>query len=303
MVEISVIPPAHVRLQTEHSRPWPQCDSRSAATPAAHLLKAAVNPMTPPVSASLPSERSALPAQNRLIAALPPVRRASLLALCEPVELKLSERLCEAGEATRYVYFPVDAFISLLAQIDEHPSLEMGMVGREGMLGLQLILGVNRAPLGALVQGEGRAWRLGAAAFRTELLRSLPLRLLLQRYLYVRLAQLASAAGCLRFHQIGPRLARWLLMSQDRAGHAQLAVTQEFLAFMLGVRRVGVTQAAGAMQRSGLIRYHRGLLTVLDRAGLEAAACSCYARDQSHYAAQFPATSVRRRTDSSGTGT
>lgn len=253
---------------------------------------------------ALPVPTAAAPeARNQLIAALPAAQRAGLLALCEPVQLQLSQRLCEAGEATRYVYFPIDAFISLLARIDDHPSLEMGMIGREGMLGLQLSLGVGRAPLAALVQGEGQAWRLGAAAFRAELQRSPPLRRLLQRYLYVRLAQLASAAGCLRFHQIGPRLARWLLMSQDRAGHAQLAVTQEFLAFMLGVRRVGVTQAAGAMQRSGLIHYHRGLLTVLDRAGLEAAACSCYACDQSHYAAQFPALSVRRRTDSSGAGT
>jgi CRP-like cAMP-binding protein len=293
--------PPHVRLQTESLPHRPQSGGSSAAVFAAQT-KVAVNSTTPPVSTRPHKGDARLPAQNRLIAALPAARRASLLALCEPVDLKLSERLFEAGEATRYVYFPVDAFISLLAQIDEHPSLEMGMVGREGMLGLQLSLGVSRAPLGALVQGEGRAWRLGAAAFRAELSRSLPLRLLLQRYLYVRLAQLASAAGCLRFHQIGPRLARWLLMSQDRAGHAQLAVTQEFLAFMLGVRRVGVTQAAGAMQRSGLIRYHRGLLTVLDRAGLEAAACSCYACDQGHYAAQFPALSVRRRTDSSGAG-
>ena len=162
------------------------------------------------------------------------------------------------------------------------------MIGREGMLGLQLSLAVGRAPLRALVQGEGQAWRCGAPAFLSELSRNKSLQAVLQRYLYVRLAHLASAAGCLRFHQIGPRLARWLLMSQDRARAPRLAVTHEFLAYMLGVRRVGVTQAAGAMQRSGLIEYHRGELTVLDRAGLEEAACSCYAADLQHYAEQFP---------------
>jgi CRP-like cAMP-binding protein len=235
---------------------------------------------------SLPAVAAAL--QNRLIAALPAAARNSLLALCEPVQLSLSETLCEAGEDTRHVYFPTDAFISLLARIDEHPSLEMGMIGREGMLGLQLSLSVSRAPLRALVQGDGQAWRCAAPVFVAELARSKPLQAVLQRYLYVRLAHLASAAGCLRFHQIGPRLARWLLMSQDRARAPQLAVTHEFLAYMLGVRRVGVTQAAGAMQRSGLIEYHRGELTVLDRIGLEAAACSCYAADLANYSDQFP---------------
>ncbi|MEP7056367.1 MAG: Crp/Fnr family transcriptional regulator [Caldimonas sp.] len=222
--------------------------------------------------------------ENHLIALLPRRDRQRLLAVCEPVELVLAEVLCEAGKPTRHVYFPIDGFISLIALIDGKPSLEVGMVGREGMLGAQLALGVKKAPLKALVQGPGAAWRIGAAAFRSELSRSPALQLGLDRYLYVLMAQLAASAGCLRFHLIGPRLARWLLMSQDRADADSFRVTHEFLAYMLGVRRVGITSAAGTLQRSGLIEYHRGDLTVLDRSGLEAAACGCYAADQRTYA-------------------
>jgi len=143
---------------------------------------------------------------------------------------------------------------------------------------------VLQSPWRAVVQGPGLVLRLDADAFRAELARSLPLQRLLHRYIHVRVMQLASAAACLRYHLIGPRLARWLLMSQDRAHQAQFRVTHEFLAYMLGVRRVGVTVAAGGLQRAGLITYHRGELTVLDRAGLEAVACSCYANDARTYA-------------------
>jgi CRP-like cAMP-binding protein len=158
------------------------------------------------------------------------------------------------------------------------------MVGREGMVGAQLALGVAMTPLRALVQGPGHAWRIGAVAFRREFERSPTLQRSLNRYLYVLMAQLAASAACLRFHLIGPRLARWLLMSHDRAHADSFRVTHEFLAYMLGVRRVGITMAAGSLQNSGLIRYHRGELTVLDRKGLEAAACDCFAADQRTYA-------------------
>jgi CRP-like cAMP-binding protein len=223
-------------------------------------------------------------AENHLIELLPRKDRLRLLAICEPADLGLAEVLCEPGKPTSHVYFPTEAFISLVTPIDGKPALEVGMVGREGMVGAQLVLGVVTTPLHAVVQGPGASWRVGANAFRSELARSVALQRGMNRYLYVLMAQLAASAACLRFHQIGPRLARWLLMTQDRAHSESFQVTHEFLAYMLGVRRVGITTAASALQRRGLIEYHRGHLNVLDRCGLEAAACSCYAGDQLAYA-------------------
>jgi CRP-like cAMP-binding protein len=223
-------------------------------------------------------------AENHLIKSLPRGDRVRLLALCEPTDLVLSEVLCESGSATRHVYFPTEGFISLVTIVAGHPALEVGMVGREGMVGAQLALGVLTSPLRALVQGSGSALRIGTKAFRAELVRSTALQRSMNLYLYVLMAQLATSATCLRFHLIGPRLARWLLMTQDRARADTFHVTHEFLAYMLGVRRVGITAAAGALQRGGLVEYKRGELTVLDRRGLEAAACSCYAADRQTYA-------------------
>jgi CRP-like cAMP-binding protein len=229
--------------------------------------------------------RSALvTAQNHLIELLPRTARGRLLAICEPVNLVMSDILSEAGQPTRYVYFPVDAFISLVTLIDKRPALEVGMVGREGMVGVELVLGVATTPLHTVVQGAGTAWRIGARAFTAELAKSPALRQALNRYLYVLMGQLASAAGCLRFHLLGPRLARWLLMTQDRAHSDSFHVTHEFLAYMLGVRRVGITTAAKSLQRRGLIEYRRGELRVLDRRALEAAACDCYGIEQRAYA-------------------
>ena len=222
--------------------------------------------------------------ENHLIEQLPRKDRLRLLARCKPARLVLADVLCEPGEPTRHVYFPTDGFISLVTLIDGSPGLEVGMVGREGMLGAQLALGVPTAPLHAVVQGPGMAWQIEARAFRGELALSLALRRSLNRYVYVLMADLATSAACLRFHMVGPRLARWLLMSQDRARSDSFRMTHEFLAYMLGVRRVGITAAAGALQRGGLIEYHRGNLTVLDRSGLEAAACSCYAAGQRAHA-------------------
>jgi len=191
--------------------------------------------------------------QNHLIELLPRAGRRSLLAICEPVELTLSDRLGVTGDTTRYAYFPVDATISLVTPIDGKPVLEVGMVGREGMVGAELVLGVLKAPLHAVVQGSGKAWRVPRRAFRRELAASPALQLCLNRYLYVLMMQMGAAAACLRFHLIGPRLARWLLMMQDRAHADNFYVTHEFLAYMLGVRRVGITAAAGLLQRDGLI--------------------------------------------------
>ena len=150
-------------------------------------------------------------------------------------------------------------------------------------LGAQLVLGVTTSPLHSLVQGAGKAWRIPARTFRGELARSSSLRRNLHRYLYVLMAQQSVSSACLRFHLTGQRLARWLLMCQDRACADSFHVTQEFLAYMLGMRRVGITAAAGMLQQDGLIAYARGKVTVLNRHGLEAAACSCYAEDRNAY--------------------
>jgi CRP-like cAMP-binding protein len=221
--------------------------------------------------------------QNYLIDKLPRAGRRALLAICEPVDLVLSDRLGATDVVTRFAYFPIDATISLVTPIDGKPVLEVGMVGREGMVGAELALGVLRSPLHAVVQGPGKSWRVPSAAFRRELARSPALRALLNRYIYVLMVQLGAAAACLRFHLIGPRLARWLLLMQDRAHSDHFHVTHEFLAYMLGVRRVGITSAAGLLQRDGLIEYRRGELIVLSRRGLEAAACGCYTADERTY--------------------
>lgn len=224
-------------------------------------------------------------AVNHLIARLPDGDRDRLLAACEPVELALSTVLCERGESTAWAWFPTGAFISLVSLVSGHGGVEVGMVGTEGMVGAQLALGVPTSPLRALVQGAGPAWRIAADDLARLLAGSAALRDVMNRYLYVLMSQQATSAACLRFHQIDRRLARWLLMSQDRARATSFHVTQEFLAYMLGVRRVGVTVAAGGLQRAGLIEYHRGELTVLDRGALELAACDCYAADNATYAA------------------
>ena len=217
---------------------------------------------------------------------LPREDRQRLLAACDAVHLVMGQVLCEGAAAVRYAYFPVDGFISLLTRVENHPSLEVGMVGREGMCGATLALGVGRAPLLSVVQGPGAAWRIGAPALLAQMELSSSLRRNVQRYLFVVLEQMATSAACLHFHAISQRLARWLLMSQDRAHAPHFHVTHEFLASMLGVRRVGVTVAASGLQRQGLISYHRGEVQVLNRAGLEAAACSCYARQHLAYQAQ-----------------
>ncbi|MBI5716122.1 MAG: Crp/Fnr family transcriptional regulator [Burkholderiales bacterium] len=223
-------------------------------------------------------------AENHLIAALARSDRKRLLALCEPVPLVPSEVLLrDAGAPTSSVLFPVRGFISLITQVDHGDGVEVGMVGREGMLGVQLVLGVTAAPVRAVVQGPGQAWRIGRAPFLRELARNPALQRLLDRYAYVLMRQWAIASACQRYHDLGSRLARWLLMCHDRAQADRFRVTHEGIAAMLGVRRVGVTVAAGALQARGIIRYHRGELSVLDRSALEAHACSCYGADRLAY--------------------
>jgi CRP-like cAMP-binding protein len=219
---------------------------------------------------------------NRLLALLPPRDCERILEEGREVELCFGDALWEQGDRMRYVYFPTAGFISLLTTVDEH-TLEVGMIGDEGMCGHSLVLGVDVAPLRALVQGSGTSLRIKASTFHQHLESSPALRQLMHGYIHVLLGQLAQTAACTRFHQVDARLARWLLMTHDRAHADAFDVTQDFLAFMLGVRRVGVTAAARLLQSRQLIRYARGHLVVLDRDGLEAAACVCYRSDVEIY--------------------
>jgi CRP-like cAMP-binding protein len=184
--------------------------------------------------------------------------------------------LCESGKPIRHVYFPNSGVISLLTPLDGHESVEVGLVGREGMAGMGLFLGSGVSPVQMLVQGSGSATRMKATSFRNEIKRSPALQLGLSHYLYAFMAQVAQTAACNRHHQLGQRLARWLLMTQDRLQSNEFRLTQEFLAHMLGVRRVGVTRAAGLLQEKKLISYRRGNIAILDRKGLERASCRCY---------------------------
>ena len=222
-------------------------------------------------------------AHNQLLDLLPPEERARLLAACELVTLAPLEVLCRAGAPTGHVYFPVEGSVSLMTRTAGEGSLQVGLVGREGMVGVQVALGVNAAPLLAQVQDPGRAWRMGSEAFGLQCANSAALRQILKHYVHVLMCQLASSVACLRAHLVGPRLARWLLMCQDRAASSSFTVTHETLAHVLGVRRVSVTRAAGLLQTGGFITYSRGKLCVTDRPGLEHAACACYALDRQAY--------------------
>lgn len=230
----------------------------------------------------LPYSQSA-PQENRLLASLPAQDREYILGLCKTVELDLSEVLNSPGSRITHVYFPLNSFISLICAVDGKNRLEIAMVGNEGMFGIPLFLRENSAPLFALVQGSGLTLQMTASQFRRALGHSPALRQRLRQYVHVLMSQLAQNIACVRFHVVEARLARWLLMSHDRAHADEFHVTQVFLSQMLGVRRVGVTNAASALQEKKLISYHRGQLLIVDRPGLEAVSCSCYQADKDTY--------------------
>jgi CRP-like cAMP-binding protein len=214
---------------------------------------------------------------NSLLATLPHALYRRLLATgLEPVALKFGKVLHEPGAPIRYAYFPIDCHIALLTTVNGHQTVEVALVGHEGMVGSPLALGIRASSRRALVQGAGIAMRMESACFRIEVLRDKPLRQAVYRYKHALIGQIAQSAACKQFHSLQARLARYLLMTGDCARSSEILLTHEFLARMLSVRRVGVTKAAGALQKRKMIKYARGKITILDRKRLSAASCECY---------------------------
>jgi CRP-like cAMP-binding protein len=213
---------------------------------------------------------------NRILAALPKKDYQALTLHLEEAPLVFEKLIYRPREVISDVYFPNSGIISLLAGINDHGTLEVGLVGNEGMLGLSVFLGVDSTTNRAVVQGAGSAMRMKATTLRKECNKGGALPRLLQRYAHSILTQVTQSAVCNQFHSVDARMARWLLMTHDRIGTDEFQLTQEFLSNMLGVRREGVSRAAGKLQKLELIAYSRGRLKVLDRAGLEATSCGCY---------------------------
>jgi CRP-like cAMP-binding protein len=222
------------------------------------------------------SSAKSSPIANQLLAALPKKDYQALQGHLEEIPLVFEELLYRPGLPISDVYFPNSGIVSLLAAINDHASLEVGLVGNEGMVGLGAFLGVGSSMNRAVVQGVGTAMKMKATTLRKQCNNGGALPRLLQRYAHSVLTQISQSAVCNQFHSIDARLARWLLMTHDRMGNDEFQITQEFLSNMLGVRREGVSKAAGKLQKRKLIRYSRGRLRVLDRAGLEATSCGCY---------------------------
>jgi len=233
--------------------------------------------------ASLPD-----PKINQLLAALPPDVWERWAALLEPVELPLGTVLYESGARLSHVYFPTSAIVSLLYVMENGASAEIAVVGHEGLVGVSLFMGGDTTPSRAVVQSAGQGYRLKASAMMLEFNRAGPAMHLLLRYTQALITQMSQTAVCNRHHSLDQQLCRWLLLSLDRLPTNELVMTQELIANMLGVRREGVTEAAGRLQAAGLIRYHRGHITVLDRKGLEQRTCECYAVVKQEYDRLLP---------------
>ena len=217
-----------------------------------------------------------MPIANQILAALSRADYKLLAPKLTLAPLPFGQVLYEPGDSVRHIYFPNDSLVSLLTLVDRHLALEVGMVGREGVVGIAFALGVGSSPFRVLVQGGGSAMRMSAAAFRNELATSVGLQRAVNLYTHSLMTQVATTAACNRFHEVEARLARWLLMTRDRLSADAFRLTQEFLSHMLGTRRVGVTTAANALRRRKLIEYNRGHISIINGRGLEAASCSCY---------------------------
>lgn len=215
---------------------------------------------------------------NRLLASLPHAEYRRVLASLEALTLKAGEVLHEPGVPIRHAHFPIDCVVSLLAEAPGEGSLEVGLVGYEGLVGISLVLGAGVSCARALVQSSGTALRMRASRFQDALRQSVPLQQALYRYAFAKLAVARQTVACNRFHTVEARLARWLLMTGDRVRSVEFVLTQAYLGQMLGVRRATVNEAAGLLQQRGLIGYGRARITILDRQRLEAAACRCYTR-------------------------
>ncbi|MCC5859121.1 MAG: Crp/Fnr family transcriptional regulator [Ectothiorhodospiraceae bacterium] len=231
------------------------------------------------------------PRLNQLLAVLPAEEFARLSPSLEPVSLALGETLCEPNMEMNHVYFPVDCIVSLLCLMEDGGSAEISVVGNEGIVGVSLFMGGETTPSQAVVQASGHAYRLPGHALKAEFYRGGPMQRLLLRYTQALLTQMAQTAVCNRHHTLDQQLCRWLLLSNDRLQSSELVMTQELIANMLGVRREGVTEAAGRLQKAGLISYHRGHIFILDRAALEKRSCECYEVVRREYARLLPADS------------
>jgi len=214
--------------------------------------------------------------QNRVLAGLPRKDYRKLLPVLEPVELAFGQILYESQARIRHVYFPNDCFVSMLTGVDGDRSAEVGLIGSEGMIGLPVALGIAVSPFRAVVQGGGTAMRMTIADFRREFSESSALKRELFLFTHLLMIQIAQTAACNRFHRVSQRMARWILMTSDRIKSNEFRITQEFLALMLGVRRVGISMAASELRERKLLAYRRGNFTILNHRGLVASACECY---------------------------
>jgi CRP-like cAMP-binding protein len=233
------------------------------------------------------------PIGNSLLAALPELRTAAWPKKLEAVDLPLGKVLYESGSKLTHVVFPTTALVSLLYVLENGASAEIAIVGNEGLVGVSLFMGGQSTPSRAVVQSAGEGLRLKANVLMQEFNRAGPMLHLLLRYTQALITQMAQTAVCNRHHSLDQQLCRWLLLSLDRLSSNQLVMTQELIANMLGVRREGVTEAAGNLHRAGLIDYRRGRITVLDREGLEQRTCECYAVVKKEYDRLLPASATR----------